>query len=124
MTIPLDSEEILWAQPATFDTPESLLIGHFEIDAIQNAIEQLPVIYCEVILLCDIENASYREIVEILSIPIGTVMSRLARPRKVVRESLRSNFCPPLARDLAHLIGPHEKVTVVAEAAKRSVVRH
>jgi RNA polymerase sigma factor (sigma-70 family) len=120
MTIPLDSEENFWAQPATFDTPESLLIEHFDIDAIQNAIEQLPVIYREVILLSDVENASYREIVEILSIPIGTVMSRLARARKIVRESLRSNSCPPLARDLAHLVEPHEKVTVVAEAAKRT----
>jgi RNA polymerase sigma factor (sigma-70 family) len=103
MTIPLDSEKNLWAQPATFDTPESLLIGHFDFDAIRNAIEQLPVIYREVILLSDVENASYREIAEILSIPIGTVMSRLARARKRVRELLRSNFYPALARDLAHL---------------------
>jgi len=120
MTIPLDSEVNLWAQPATFDTPESLLIGHFEIDAIRNAIEQLPVIYREVILLPDVENASYREIVEILSIPIGTVMSRLARARKIVRESLRNNFCPPLVRDLSHLIEPNERVTVGAQAAKRT----
>jgi len=120
MTIPLDSEVNLWAQPATFDTPESLLIGHFEIDAIRNAIEQLPVIYREVILLADVENASYREIVEILSIPIGTVMSRLARARKIVRESLRNNFCPPLVRDLSHLIEPNERVTVGAQAAKRT----
>jgi len=103
ITIPLDSEVNRWAQPVTFDTPESLLIVHFEITAIRNAIEQLPVIYREVILLSDVENASYREIAEILSIPIGTVMSRLARARKIVRESLRSNFCPPLGRDLAHL---------------------
>jgi RNA polymerase sigma-70 factor, ECF subfamily len=122
MTIPLDSEVNLWAQPATFDTPESLLIGHFEIDAIRNAIEQLPVIYREVILLADVENASYREIVEILSIPIGTVMSRLARARKIVRESLPSNFCPPLARDSAHHIEPQERVTAVAEATKRTAV--
>jgi RNA polymerase sigma factor (sigma-70 family) len=92
MSIPLDSEENLWAQPAIFDTPESLLIRHFDIDAIRNAIEQLPVIHREVILLSDVENASYREIAEILSIPIGTVMSRLARARKMVCESLRSNF--------------------------------
>jgi hypothetical protein len=41
------------------------------------------------ILLCDLEEASYRELAEILTIPIGTVMSRLARVRKAVRESLR-----------------------------------
>lgn len=102
MTIRLDLEENFWAQSATFETPESLLIEHFDIEAIRSAIEQLPVNYREVILLCDVENASYREIAEILSIPIGTVMSRLARGRKILCESLRSNFCAPLARDLVH----------------------
>ena len=87
MTIAVDSEEDL---PATSATPESLLIGRSDIDAVRCAIEQLPIIYREVILLCDVEDASYREIAEILSIPIGTVMSRLARARKMVRESLRS----------------------------------
>jgi RNA polymerase sigma-70 factor (ECF subfamily) len=76
--------------PATSATPESLLIGRSDMDAVQRAIEQLPVMYREVILLCDVEEASYREIAEILSIPMGTVMSRLARARKMVRESLGS----------------------------------
>jgi RNA polymerase sigma-70 factor (ECF subfamily) len=120
MTIPLDLEENFWAQPATFETPESLLIEHFDIDAIRSAIEQLPVIYREIILLSDVENASYREMAEILSIPIGTVMSRLARARKILGESLRSNFCSPLARDLVHSIETHEKGPGVAETAKRT----
>jgi RNA polymerase sigma factor (sigma-70 family) len=87
MTQAMDSEEDL---PVTSATPESLLIGRSDIDAVRCAIEQLPVILREVILLCDVEEASYREIAEILSIPMGTVMSRLARARKTVRESLRS----------------------------------
>jgi RNA polymerase sigma factor (sigma-70 family) len=87
MTLAMDSEEDL---PTTSATPESLLIGRSDIDAVRSAIEQLPVIYREVILLSDVEDASYREIAEILSIPIGTVMSRLARARKMVRDSLRS----------------------------------
>jgi RNA polymerase sigma-70 factor (ECF subfamily) len=91
MTLAMDSEEDL---PATSDTPESLLIGRSDIDAVRSAIEQLPVIFREVILLCDVEDASYREIAEILSIPIGTVMSRLARARKMVRASLRSTTAP------------------------------
>ena len=85
MTIAVDSEEDL---PATSATPESLLIGRSDIDAVRCAIEQLPIIFREVILLCDVEEASYREIAEILSIPVGTVMSRLARARKMVRCSL------------------------------------
>ena len=91
MTIATDSEEDL---PATPTTPESLLIGRSDIEAVQCAIEQLPVLYREVILLCDVEDASYLEIAEILSIPIGTVMSRLARARKMVRASLRSSSAP------------------------------
>jgi RNA polymerase sigma factor (sigma-70 family) len=91
MTLAVDSEEDL---PATSTTPESLLIGRSDIDAVRCAIEQLPVIFREVILLCDVEDASYREIAEILSIPIGTVMSRLARARKMVRASLRSTTAP------------------------------
>jgi RNA polymerase sigma-70 factor (ECF subfamily) len=99
MTFAMESEEDL---PATSSTPESLLLGRSDIDTIQWAIERLPVILREVILLCDVEEASYREIAEILSIPIGTVMSRLARARKLVRESLRNDPGPLRSGDLSH----------------------
>lgn len=85
MTVEMDSDEDCPTIPATSSTPESVLIGHSSIDAVRAAIEQLPVVLREVILLCDVENASYREIAEILSIPMGTIMSRLARARKTVR---------------------------------------
>ncbi len=98
MTTAMESEEDL---PATSATPESLLIGRSDMDAVQRAIEQLPVIFREVILLCDVEEASYREIAEILSIPMGTVMSRLARARRLVRESLRGPAAPR-PEDLSH----------------------
>jgi RNA polymerase sigma factor (sigma-70 family) len=99
MTLAMDSEEDL---PTTSATPESLLIGRSDIEAVRSAIEQLPVIFREVILLSDVEDTSYREIAEILSIPIGTVMSRLARARKMVRDSLRSTHEAPLSEDLSH----------------------
>jgi RNA polymerase sigma factor (sigma-70 family) len=89
MTVGIDSEEEFPALPVDSATPDSLLIERSGNEAVQCAIEQLPVIFREVILLCDVEDASYRETAEILSIPIGTVMSRLARARKAVRESLR-----------------------------------
>jgi RNA polymerase sigma factor (sigma-70 family) len=90
MTTTTESEEDL---PATRATPESLFIGRSDMDAVQRAIGELPVIFREVIVLCDVEEASYREIAEILSVPMGTVMSRLARARKLVREAL----CSPAA---------------------------
>jgi RNA polymerase sigma factor (sigma-70 family) len=89
ITVGMDSEEDLPALPVSSATPESLLIERSDNDAVRCAIEQLPVIFREVILLCDVEDASYREIAEILSIPIGTVMSRLARAREAVRETVR-----------------------------------
>jgi RNA polymerase sigma factor (sigma-70 family) len=93
MTFAIDSEEDL---PATCTTPESLLIERSDVSAVRCALEQLPVIFREVILLCDVEDASYAEIAEILSIPIGTVMSRLARARKMVRVSLRTAPSAPV----------------------------
>jgi RNA polymerase sigma factor (sigma-70 family) len=89
VTVAMDLEEDSPALPETRVTPESLLIERSGCDAVRCAIEQLPVILSEVILLCDVEDASYREIAEILSIPIGTVMSRLARARKAVRKTVR-----------------------------------
>jgi len=88
MTVAMGLEEDFPALPATSATPESLLIERSGNDAVRSAIERLPIILREVILLCDVEDASYREIAEILSIPIGTVMSRLARARKAVRKTL------------------------------------
>jgi len=111
MTVAMDSEEDFPVLPATSVTPESLLIDRSCNDAVRCAIEQLPVIFREVILLCDVEGASYREIAEILSIPLGTVMSRLARARKAVRESLRSTPGAPLShyREASLITETHEK---------------
>ena len=89
MTVATESEDDFPVLPTTSSTPESLLIERSGLEAVRCAIEQLPDIFREVILLCDVEEASYREIAEILSIPLGTVMSRLARARKGIRESLR-----------------------------------
>jgi RNA polymerase sigma-70 factor (ECF subfamily) len=101
MTVSMDLEEDSPVLPSTSVTPETLLIVGSRIDAVRYAIEQLPVNFREVILLCDVEDASYREIAEILSIPIGTVMSRLARARKIVRESLRNPPGEPVSAEAA-----------------------
>jgi RNA polymerase sigma-70 factor (ECF subfamily) len=88
MTVPLSSEEDSHVQPVSSNTADSLLIGRSDLDSIRCAIEQLPVAFREAILLCDVEEMPYREIAETLSIPIGTVMSRIARARKQVRDAL------------------------------------
>jgi RNA polymerase sigma factor (sigma-70 family) len=65
------------------ETPESLLIRHDESRVLRSLIEQLPHPFREVLVLRDIEDMSYREIASITGVPIGTVMSRLARARKM-----------------------------------------
>jgi RNA polymerase sigma factor (sigma-70 family) len=85
--VSLDSEE--GAELAVEnETPETILMGHLSAELLQGAIDDLPVHYREPLLLCDVEEMSYREIAEILSIPLGTVMSRLSRARKLVSDSL------------------------------------
>jgi RNA polymerase sigma-70 factor, ECF subfamily len=89
-TASLDEEDDSPAvAPATAETPESILLARADHDAIQRALQQLPVAFREIILLCDVEEMSYREIGETLGVPIGTVMSRLARARKAMRGLLR-----------------------------------
>jgi len=86
MTVPLDREEDAVGPPT--DTPEAALLARADQQMLQSALERLPVQFREVILLCDVEEMSYREIAEIIGIPIGTVMSRLSRARKSMRELL------------------------------------
>jgi RNA polymerase sigma-70 factor (ECF subfamily) len=88
MTISLDSEEGEAVRPATAETPESLLLARSDQRMVQEAIAEVPVIFREVLLLCDVEEMSYQEIAETVAIPIGTVLSRLARARSALRLGL------------------------------------
>ena len=91
-TTPIDAEEALPLLTVSSDNAEPMLLERAGSDRIRRAIEELPISFREVILLRDVEHASYPEISQILSVPIGTVMSRLARARKALRESL--SICP------------------------------
>jgi RNA polymerase sigma-70 factor (ECF subfamily) len=69
-------------------TPEVNLMRLSDRAALQLAMEKLPPPLLEVVLLCDVEEMKYREIASVLEIPIGTVMSRIARARTLLRETL------------------------------------
>jgi RNA polymerase sigma-70 factor (ECF subfamily) len=86
--VSLDSDDDKTIEPAAAETPESVLLARVEQETIQNALQELPVRFREIILLCDLEEMSYQEIGETLAIPMGTVMSRLSRARKAMRELL------------------------------------
>jgi RNA polymerase sigma factor (sigma-70 family) len=107
MTVAIDSEEDGPELAVDTETPESILMDRFSSQLVQRAIAGLPVHYREALILCEVEEMSYREIAEILTIPIGTVMSRLARARKAVRESLLGAPGAPLSRDLSRHIEAH-----------------
>jgi RNA polymerase sigma-70 factor (ECF subfamily) len=87
-TVSLDDNEAGVAEPVASGTPESILLAGVDYERIQSALEGLSVPFREVILLCDMEEMSYQEIAEALAIPVGTVMSRLSRARRAMRESL------------------------------------
>jgi RNA polymerase sigma-70 factor (ECF subfamily) len=62
------------------------------------ALARLPIVYQDVILLCDVEELTYREIAAALSIPLGTVMSRLHRGRALLRSELGAASLPGRCR--------------------------
>jgi RNA polymerase sigma-70 factor, ECF subfamily len=70
-------------------TPESILLEKLDHQLVHKALDQLPVVYREALLLCDFEEMSYQEISATLGVPVGTVMSRLSRARKALRENAR-----------------------------------
>jgi RNA polymerase sigma factor (sigma-70 family) len=68
--------------------PESMLLAAAQSEMVRKAIEELPPEFREVIILREMEELSYKEIADIASIPVGTVMSRLARARSRLQELL------------------------------------
>lgn len=72
------------------DCPERSYQNTSNGEAICNAISKLPVGQREVLMLIDLEGFAYREVAEILSIPVGTVMSRISRARASLEKSLNS----------------------------------
>jgi len=70
------------------DNPERLLLQKLESARIDAAIESLPLVFREVLILREIEEMTYEEISQVAAIPLGTVMSRLARARGMLRAAL------------------------------------
>ena len=83
-----DHQEALDTTDAS-PTPEDNLIRLDTQAALQRALEQLEQPLREALLLCDVEEVKYRDIALILDIPIGTVMSRISRARRTLRQLLQ-----------------------------------
>jgi RNA polymerase sigma-70 factor, ECF subfamily len=72
-------------------TPEAALIAKMEAEEVRNAVAALPLPFREVLVLREIHDLDYRSIADVIQVPIGTVMSRLARARKLILAALRES---------------------------------
>jgi RNA polymerase sigma factor (sigma-70 family) len=70
-------------------TPEDILLRLDNEAALHAALEQLQPQLREALLLCDVEEIKYKDIAVILDVPIGTVMSRISRARRTLRQLLQ-----------------------------------
>src|SRR5438309_2091650 len=69
-------------------SPEALLLSAADKQLLRQALEELPVEFREVMILRELEGLSYKEIANIADLPLGTVMSRLARARQRLQQTL------------------------------------
>ena len=85
----LVSSETLDVEPHAADNPERQLEQQLLLSEVQHMINQLPEAQRTVLLLTAVEGFSYRETAELLEVPLGTVMSRLARAREKMGQSVQ-----------------------------------
>lgn len=104
--VPLDDDgdfEHRLVAPAA-DEPPAVAMRKAEREQINLAIARLPMGYREVLVLRELEELSYNDIARIVDIPVGTVMSRLARARALMRDALTST-AKPLLRTVPRAFG-------------------
>ncbi len=75
------------------DNPEELMLHGAMRETLHRAVAALPVEFREVVLLRDVQGLSYREIAAVVGVPVGTVMSRLARARRRLQATLPVEDC-------------------------------
>jgi RNA polymerase sigma-70 factor, ECF subfamily len=81
-------EEIHSPELSGGGSPEIQVLAGADKETLRRALEELPDVFREVLVLREVEGMSYKEIADVASVSLGTVMSRLARARARLRESL------------------------------------
>ena len=89
-TDPFDEEQHSSAQPAS--DPETLLLHTDDVTLIKQAMSTLPDRFRELLVLRELEDLSYRELADVMGIPMGTVMSGLSRARQAFRRALNNQL--------------------------------
>jgi RNA polymerase sigma factor (sigma-70 family) len=90
----MDLEEELQDVMSDAPGPEATLLQNVDNQILRQALEELPVEYREVVILRELEGLSYKEIADLADLPLGTVMSRLARARKRLAARLGLSVAP------------------------------
>ena len=95
--VALNDDDEAWqgAAPAS-DEPQVAAMRNDDKVQVNQALASLPVAYREVLVLREMEDLSYKEISQVAGIPVGTVMSRLARARGLMRLALAADARPVL----------------------------
>jgi len=86
---PIEDAEALTAGEAN---PEAVMQQRIDHDLLRQALNELPIEFREVLILREMEGLSYKEIAAVADLPIGTVMSRLARSRARLQERLAGHL--------------------------------
>jgi RNA polymerase sigma-70 factor (ECF subfamily) len=107
-TVDVDSEQVelaaaLVSGSEAFETPERILMRGTLDAELQSALDDLPDAFRQAVWLRDVEEFAYAEIAEMLNVPIGTVMSRISRGRRLLFERLSA----PAAAGSAAVAGGH-----------------
>lgn len=90
----LDDAALEVADPAA--SAQDVNVQRGDAESVRQAIATLPVEFREIVVLREMEGLSYKEIADLADVPIGTVMSRLARARKLLQKQLAGEFKPEI----------------------------
>ena len=93
LTDPFDEEQHRGARPTA--DPETLLLQTDDATLIARAMRNLPDRLHRLLVLRELQGLSYRELADVMGIPMGTVMSSLSRARQALREALNMELKPP-----------------------------
>ena len=88
---PVSLDEDVQHLPSEAPGPEAVLLRHADAQLLRQVLDALPTEFREVLVLRELEELSYKEIADIAAVPLGTVMSRLARARRRLGQGLRQN---------------------------------
>jgi RNA polymerase sigma factor (sigma-70 family) len=95
--------------PDSSPGPEATLAQRQDLAALDDALNALPVAWRECVILREVEALSYKEMARIMDVPIGTVMSRLARARQALQRELLGDDHQSLVPENGKRIGPADE---------------